>query len=103
LRRALEDIRVVAIQASLRFNDAYAARWHRDLVVVSLPGTSVCPVSNQVGPLEMVQHFGHEGTLFRHGSRVRTSNLFNGAPKNARIVELLGSQTMCANSGRCLF
>ena len=103
VRRPLEDIGVVSVEAALQLDRAGAPGWKLYGVVVTVRFASGFPAVDIATILKPVEHAGDEIALLPHRGGELTPDAFDRATEQAAIVELLLIETVgTKRMGLCL-
>src|SRR5437588_1551891 len=94
MRRPLENVSIVAIEASLQLDNCDSTAGHCDCVVVAIFAPGNIPLGNEPAVLHEVEYVSRELSLVAHGCRVLTANAFDRASKKPAIVEFLFVEAM---------
>jgi hypothetical protein len=96
VRRPLENIRIVAVEAALQFYHAYRTRPQPDNVAMPVGFARRVLILNETLVLHVVQHVTAKSPLVAHARGELPANPFNRATKNVAVVKLLFAQTVRA-------
>ena len=103
VRGALEDVGVVAIQATLQLDDGCPCGRELNPVVVAVRVTCGFPVGDELPILHVVEDVLNQLALLSHRGRELAPEALNCAPEEAAVIELLFVKVMPAESVRLCF